>query len=114
MAAVAAGSSVLTVTGSKLLDWRVNRKVAKKTDAEAGKFDAEAVHAITSAAVALVAPLQSEITKLSARVDTLEEENSLATTKLELAIGHIRALLAWISDHLPQKSPPPPPSALGI
>jgi hypothetical protein len=116
--AMLTGSGVGGVAVAKAFDWLTerssNKKLAKKTEAEAGKFDADAVQAITNAAVTLVGPLQGEITKLTLRVDALETENHTTKTLLETAIEHIRALRMWISTHLPDLSPPHPPSVLGI
>ena len=115
---VVTGSGVGGVLLTKVFDWFITRasdkKVAVRVEAEAGKFDADAVQAITSAAVALVAPLQEEITKLNLRVDALEAENEEAKTKFGQAIDYIREVLSWIRIHMPNHSPPQPPSQLGI
>jgi hypothetical protein len=91
-----------------------SKKVARRTEAEAGKFDADAVQAITTAAVALVVPLQTQITELLRRVDALEEENTKTKTLLQIAIEYIRALRAWVGTHTPDLSPPDPPALLGL
>lgn len=116
--AVVTGSGVGGVLLTKASDWVISRatskKVAQRLEAEAGKFDAEAVQAITSAAVALVAPLQAEVTKLTERVVALEDENKKTKTLLQLAIEYIRALRLWIDTQIPDKSPPQPPADLGL
>lgn len=71
-----------------------------RIDAEATKIDAEAAKVFTEIAVSLVAPLEARIAKL-------ERENSAA-------FAYIRTLLAWISTHVPGKTPPAPPAALGL
>ena len=113
-----AGSTGAGSIATKAFDWfaerKANKKLDEKTEAEAGKFDAEAVQAITSAAVTLVAPLQSEVKELRERVEALETENGLTNSRLALAIEHIRALRTWISQHIPDKSPPAPPADLGL
>lgn len=112
------GSGVGGLVIAKVFDWFTERatdkKLAKKTEAEAGKFDADAVQAITNAAVTLVTPLQAEITKLTLRVDALEHENLTTKTLLQTSIEYIRALRGWIADHLPGMDPPQPPVDLGL
>lgn len=110
----AGGGSLLTKAFDWVADRKANKKVIQRVEAEAGKFDAEAVQAITSAAVTLVAPLQTEIRELRERVDALETENGLTNSRLALAIEHIRALRSWIGQHIPDKSPPAPPADLGL
>ncbi len=115
---VVTGSGVGGVALAKVFDWFTDRatskKMAKRTEAESGKFDAEAVQAITAAAISLVAPLQAEISELRGRVETLESENQSHQTLLQSAIEYIRILLTWINDRITDQSPPQPPTTLGI
>lgn len=117
-AGVIAASGVLGVLIKAVFDWWTSRvaskKMARRTESEAGKFDAEAVQAITAAAVMLVAPLQAEINELRGRVDTLEDENTKTKTLLQISIEYIRALRGWIDQHIPDLSPPDPPTDLGV
>lgn len=117
VAYVLGGGAVGHLT-TRVFEWATNRKADKKviqrTEAEAGKYDAEAVRALTAAAVTLVAPLQAEVAELRLRVDALEDENTKTKTLLQLAIEYIRALRSWISTHIPDKSPPQPPADLGL
>lgn len=106
--------SLLTKAFDFVADRKAKKKLDEKTEAEAGKFDAEAVQAITTAAVTLLAPLQEEIKELRGRIETLETENGLTNSRLALAIEHIRALRTWISQHIQDKSPPAPPADLGL
>jgi hypothetical protein len=112
------GSTVVGSVATKAFDWfadrKANKKILKRAESEAGKFDAEALQAITTAAVTLVAPLQQEVTELRGRVETLETENGLTNSRLALAIEHIRALRTWIGQHIQDKSPPAPPADLGL
>ncbi|QXN72998.1 minor tail protein [Mycobacterium phage Phillis] len=94
--------------------WFDRRTVATKNPSEETKLDAEAAQIIANTAVALVAPLKTEINELSTRVTTLETENQATTSKLQLAVNHIRTLYSWIYSHIPDKTPPQPPSELGI
>jgi hypothetical protein len=78
------------------------------------KTDAEAAEVVTRAAVALLAPLQEQVTKLATRVEALEVENTATKSKLQLAILHIRELRSWIDQHIPGKTPPQTPAGLGL
>lgn len=113
-AGVAAGSGTLGVLITKAFDWQVNRATAGKTEAEETKIDAEAAQVIAETAVILVAPLKAQIDSLTARVGTLEAENTVTKTRLQLAIGHITELRRWIATHIPDKTPPQPPEGLGL
>lgn len=85
-----------------------------KDRAEVTNISADTAGVFVDAAVKLIVPLQAEITALTTRVGTLESENTATKTKLQLAIDHIRALRSWISTHISDKTPPQPPSALGL
>lgn len=101
--------------GKGWFDKRAAKTTAEtKNPSEETKLDAEAAQIIANTAVALVAPLKTEITDLTKRVETLETENQEKTTKLQLAVDHIRALYNWIYSHIPDKTPPQPPPTLGI
>ena len=89
----------------------VNRS---QIQAEEEKLDAEAAHALTQAAVALVAPLQLQITDLLGRVEILENENRETKTLLQKAVDHIRELRRWVHTHMPDRTPPPAPAGLLI
>lgn len=104
---IIAGSGTAGVLVTKLFDRR-------KTSAESNMIDAEAAQVIASTAVTLVAPLQSEIDKLTVRVGTLETENTTTKTLLGVAIDHIHDLHRWIDEHLPGKQRPQPPPTLGL
>lgn len=119
-AAAAGGPAgvIVGVVGIKGIDWLSSRKAAKtlkkRAESEAGKIDADAAQVMVQTAITLVAPLKQEISDLVVRVDSLESENALTNSRLALAIDHIRALRAWISTHMPDKTPPQPPIDLGL
>lgn len=85
------------------------------------KHKADAASTIAQTAVTLLAPLQSQVRDLLKRVEKLEDENAAtkeklghAETRLEMALGHIKQLRRWIAEHLPDKTPPPPPIQLEV
>lgn len=114
VAGLVAGSGGFGALVTKLLSRRVDQTTANKNEAEEESLKADATESLANAAVLLVAPLQDQITKLTGRVSTLEAENAATKSKLQLAIDHIRELRFWISRQTPDKTPPQPPSALGI
>lgn len=102
------------VVVKKVFDRRKDKAAADKVEAEGTKLDADAAQVIANTAVALVAPLQSQITLLTSRVETLESENATTRTQLHIALEYIRELHAWIRIHIPGKKPPRPPKGLEI
>lgn len=102
------------VAGKSWFDRSVTVATVKRTEAEDTKIDAEAAQIIANTAVMLVAPLQGQITELTGRVGTLEMENTATKTRLQSAIDHIRQLRLFINKHIPDKTPPQPPSGLGL
>lgn len=105
---------VMGAVGVKWLDRHKAASEISKMGYESDKMDAEAAQIISQTAVALVAPLQAQITQLAARVDHLEKENVMTLSKLQIAINHIRDLRSWISEHMPTKQPPSIPPSLDI
>lgn len=101
------GGIAIGYAGKSWFERKVSRVSVKRTDAETSKLYAE------SAAI-LVVPLNQRIDDLAVRVKTLEAENATTKTLLRLAIDHILALRIWITEHLPNQTPPSPPEALGL
>ena len=115
------GGGVFGTLLNRLFDWRVNKKAAKKLEAdtektarETKKIDIDAAQVIAATAVELVAPLKAELADLRGRVGLLEDENAKTMSKLQMAINHIRELLIFIRNHIPDKTPPTAPADLGI
>lgn len=105
---------IMGAVGVRYMDRHKTRVDTVKAGYEIDKLDAEAAAVIASTAVTLVKPLQQQITELVIRVDTLERENIMTVSKLQVAINHIRDLRAWIGRTVPSKDPPPTPSLLEI
>ena len=102
------------IAGTKVFQRAKERRELRLSEAHEAKIDAEAAQIIANTAVALVQPLQEQISKLDGRVKTLERENLATKSTLRLAIDYIRALRSWIFQHVPDKTPPVPPDALCI
>lgn len=112
---------LLGATGKAFFDRKVTQATAvqvcaesDKTHAESGKFDADAAQIIAQTAVSLVAPLQSEITKLTGRVEKLETENLASQGENRRLKHYIKDLLRWIAEHVPHAAPPPAPSDMAF
>lgn len=97
------------IAATKLFDRHLDRQKRKNAEKEGVKIDADAAQVIANTAVALVAPLKAEIAELRVRVEIVEAENALKTTKIEAAARYIRELLDWIRIHIPDRQPPAPP-----
>jgi len=102
------------IIGTKIFQHGREKRELRLSDAHEAKMDAEAAQILANTAVALVQPLQEHLSKLDARVKTLERENQSTKSTLRLAIDYIRALRSWIFQHVPDKTPPVPPDALCI
>lgn len=76
--------------------------------------NAEAAGAIAQAAVVLVAPLERRVSALEADNALIKADNARTTSKLHLALNHIRTLYTWISSHSFERTPPQPPEELGL
>lgn len=112
---------LLGVVGKGWLERKLTQAAAdgmeaesNKTYSESGKFDAEAAQVIAATTVTLLRPLQAEIADLRTRIETLEAENTYAQGKVRRAVHYIKDLLKWIAEHVPDGSPPLPPSDLDI
>lgn len=104
-------TGVLTTGLGVLLGHFLNRS---RVHSEETKFDAEAAATITKTALLLVEPLEAKVSDLVGRVAVLEKENAQTAARLKSAIDHIRALRAWIRQHVPYPDPPTPPPGLGL
>lgn len=67
----------------------------------------------------LAESLRTEVDRLkearesdSARIDRIEQQIAVERDMKWLGIQHIRALYAWIAQHMPGSTPPPPPEGL--
>lgn len=67
----------------------------------------------------LAESLRTEVDRLkearesdSARIDRIEQQIAVERDMKWLGIQHIRALYAWITQHMPGSTPPPPPEGL--
>ncbi|OHT67761.1 hypothetical protein [Mycobacteroides chelonae] len=106
--------TVLGLTINKIFNRKKDGADLEKAASEGTKLDAEAAQIIANTAVALVAPLHSEIQKLNERVDSLEQENASTRSVFHVSIAYIRDLFSWIKVHLPDRNPPKPPLALEL
>ena len=98
---------VIGAFGKGWFDRQVNKASARRTDAETDEI-------VARAAAALVDPLTKRVNQLSERVEKLETENATTKSRLRDAVDYIRTLLLWISVHIQDKTPPPPPGGLEI
>lgn len=57
---------------------------------------------------AIVGPLQTDIGRLQARVDTLEVAREQDARRFKVSVRYIRALLDFIRVHAPEQLVPPP------
>lgn len=96
------------ITGSGVVGSVLTKILGRKRD------HAEAVKAISEAAVTLVQPLDNRISELTTRVATLEYAKQKSESKLTVALNHISTLYSWISLHMPNHTPPPPPEELEL
>lgn len=104
LAAMIVGSNGVTAVITTALSNRFNRAV---TAAAANKNDNDAAQAIAVAATTLVKPLEERVSKL-------EMENAATRSQLNSAFDYIRVLHAWISRHIPGRTPPAPPADLRV
>ena len=88
--------------------------IAELNEAQEEKLGADAAAVIANTAMALVAPLQAQVTNLAERVATLETENALTTRRLAIAVAYIQELIQWIQTHYPDAEIPNTPTELGI
>jgi len=105
---------VMGIVGTKLFERTRSRQEIRVSKASETKIDAEAAKIIAETAMTLVAPLQAQVSDLLVRVGHLEVENTVTKSKLQLAIDHIRELLIFIKNHVPDKTPPTAPDDLGL
>lgn len=105
---------LLGVAGKGWFDRTFTVASTNKIVAEDTKIDSEAAQIIANTAVSLVAPLKTQIEELTSRVEALETENTETKTRLQLAISYIRSLRSWIQVHIPDRTPPAPPTGLDI
>lgn len=89
------------ITGSGVAGSVLTKILGRKRD------HAEAVKIITEAAVTLVQPLDQ-------RISALEQAKQKSESKLAVALNHIGTLYSWISLHMPNHTPPPPPEELEL
>lgn len=104
LVAAIVGSNGLTAIVTTALTGRFNRAV---NAAAANKSDNDAAQAIAIAATTLVKPLEERVAKL-------EQENTENRRQLSSAFDYIRVLHAWISRHIPGRTPPAPPADLRV
>lgn len=107
--------------GGGLLAWfkyRSDRKqgVRQENRADVDSLNVRAVAMIETQFTYLVKPLKEEIEGLRLNVKDLEKEVKAHRALYQIAVTHIRALYAWISQHMPTDAihkvpdvPPPPP-----
>lgn len=109
--------------GGGLLAWfkyRSDRKqgVRQENRADVDSLNVRAVAMIETQFTYLVKPLQDELNGLRIQVKELDKEVKAHRALYQIAVTHIRALYAWISQHMPTdtvpKIPdvPPPPAEL--
>lgn len=96
------------LTGGGVVGSVATKLLGRKRD------DSEAAAAITAAAVSLIEPLERRVRALEIANEQTNTTLRLTSSKLQLALDHIRALYSWIYSHSFERTPPQPPEELGL